>query len=164
MIELIPLHPERGAAVLEIYREGLQTGKASFNTEVPSWDSWDKNHHQHSRIVAIENGAVIGWVAISPVSSRACYNGVAEFSIYIAGAHRGKGVGNGLMQRMIEESEANGIWTLYSSTFEINTASIELQKKYGFRVIGYRERIAQLNGVWHNTIVLERRSKKTGTD
>lgn len=164
MIELIPLHPEHCAAVLEIYREGLQTGKATFNTEVPSWDSWDKNYHQHSRIVAMENGQVIGWIAISPVSSRAYYNGVSEFSIYIAGAQRGKGVGNVLMQRMIEESEDNGIWTLYSSTFETNTASIELQKKYGFRVIGYRERIAQLNGVWHNTIVLERRSKKTGTD
>ena len=162
MIELIPLRPVHAGAVLKIYGEGLASGNATFNTEVPSWEAWNGNHHQHTRFVAIENGEVLGWIALSPVSSRACYNGVAEFSIYIAAAHRGKGIGNTLMEKMIAESEVNGIWTLYSSTFETNTASIELQKKFGFRVIGYRERIAKLNGVWHNTIVLERRSKITG--
>ena len=156
--------PEHAGAVLRIYAEGLESGNATFNTVVPAWEEWNSNHHTHTRFVATENNEVLGWVALSLVSSRQCYSGVAEFSIYIAAAQRGKGIANLLMQKMIEESEANGIWTLYSATFEKNIASIALQKKFGFRVIGYRERIAQLHGVWHNTIMLERRSKITGTD
>ena len=152
--------PEHAGAVLKIYEEGLATGQATFNTEVPTWEEWDKNHLPHSRLVALQGEDVVGWVALSPVSSRYCYRGVAEFSIYIRASQRGKGVGNLLMQHLIEESEANGIWTLYSATFAENTASIALQKKWGFREIGYRERIAQLNGIWHNTVLLERRSEK----
>jgi phosphinothricin acetyltransferase len=164
MIIIEPLLPVHGNAVLRIYGEGVQTGNATFNTIVPGWEEWNGNHHLHTRFVAVEDSEVLGWVALSPVSSRACYSGVAEFSIYIAGAYRGKGIANLLMQAMIKESEANCIWTLYSATFETNTASIELQKKFGFRVIGYRERIAQLNNVWHNTVILERRSKINGAD
>ncbi len=164
MIAIEPLLPAHASAVLRIYGEGLQTGNATFNTIVPLWDEWNSNHHLHTRFVAVEGKEVLGWVALSPVSSRECYSGVAEFSIYVGELYRGKGIANLLMQKMIEESEANGIWTLYSATFEKNTASIELQKKFGFRIIGYRERIAQLNNVWHNTVILERRSKLNGTD
>lgn len=156
--------PEHADIVLRIYAEGLESGNATFNTVVPTWEEWNNSHHAHTRFVATENNKVRGWVALSPVSSRQCYNGVAEFSIYMAATHRGKGIANLLMQKMIDESEANGIWTLYSATFEKNISSIALQKKFGFRLIGYRERIAQLQGVWHNTVMLERRSKITGTD
>jgi L-amino acid N-acyltransferase YncA len=164
MIELQPMLIAHQEAVLRIYKEGIDTGNATFTTVVPTWVEWDAAHHAHSRIVAVENNQVIGWVALLPVSTRACYSGVAEFSIYISASARGKGVGKRLMQQLISESEANGIWTLYSSTFQENQVSIELQKKFGFRVIGTRERIAKLNGVWRTTIALERRSKNVGMD
>ena len=122
---MLPSHAE---AVLNIYREGLATGQATFNTEVPAWEEWDKNHLPHSRLVALQGKEVVGWVALSPVSSRYCYRGVAEFSIYISASQRGEGVGSLLMQHLIEKSEDNGIWTLYSATFAENTASIALQK------------------------------------
>lgn len=160
MIVIKPLLPEHAESVLRIYREGIATGEATFNTVVPSWEDWDKNHLPHSRLVASQEEEVVGWVALSPVSTRYCYHGVAEFSLYISTTSRGKGIGNLLMQQLIEESEANGIWTLYSVTFVENKASIALQKKWGFREIGYRERIAQLNGTWRNTLLLERRSEK----
>ncbi|MCC9135780.1 GNAT family N-acetyltransferase [Pontibacter silvestris] len=162
MIEIISMLPAHAEAVLRIYKEGLQTGNATFNTRVPLWEEWDKEHHVHSRLVAVENDEVLGWVALSPVSSRHCYRGVAEFSIYIGAANRGRGVGALLLKNLIEESEANGIWSLYSATLQENTASITLQKQFGFREVGYREKIAQLNGVWRNTILLERRSLKVG--
>ncbi len=162
MIQVQALLPEHAAAVLAIYGEGLQSGQATFNTVVPSWQEWDAAHLPHTRLVATENGKALGWVALLPVSSRACYKGVAECSIYIAKESRGKGIGKLLMAAMISESEANGIWTLQSSTFETNTASIALQQKFGFSIIGVRERIAQLNNVWHNTVMLERRSKIAG--
>lgn len=162
MIQIQPLLPEHADAVLSIYAEGLQSGQATFNTVVPSWQEWDAVHLLHTRLVATENSGVLGWVALLPVSSRACYKGVAEFSIYIARESRGRGIGNLLIQAMIKESETHGIWTLQSATFESNTASIALQQKFGFRIIGVRERIAQLNNIWHNTVMLERRSKFTG--
>jgi L-amino acid N-acyltransferase YncA len=162
MIEIKPLLSRYAAAVLSIYGEGLQSGSATFNTVIPTWEEWDASHLPHTRLVAIENDTILGWIALLPVSSRACYKGVAEFSIYVALANRGKGTGRLLMEAMIKESEANSIWTLQSSTFEKNISSIELQKKFGFRVIGYRERIAQLSNTWHNTVMLERRSKITG--
>lgn len=152
------MRPEHAHEVLRIYGEGLETGYSTFNTEVPTWEVWDRSHLPHTRLVAIENDEVLGWVALLPVSSRACYRGVAEFSIYIANRHRGRGIADQLMRAMIEESEANGIWTLQSSTFADNTTSLRLQERHGFRQIGYRDRIAQLHGVWRNTILLERRS------
>ncbi len=164
MIELQPMLPAHAEAVLKIYKEGMDTGNATFNTVVPTWEEWNAAHHLHTRIVALENNQVIGWVALLPVSSRACYSGVAEFSIYIANTAKGKGVGKLLMERLITESEANGVWTLYSSTFQENTVSIALQKKFGFRAIGTRERIAKLNGVWRTTVALERRSKNVGVN
>ena len=161
-IKIVPMLPAHAEAVLQIYREGLETGEATFNTEIPTWEQWDRGHHQHSRFVAVDGTTVAGWVALSPVSVRYCYRGVAEFSIYIAVACRGKGVGDKLMQRLIPDSEANGIWTLHSSTFPENVASIKLQQKHGFRVIGYREKIAELHGVWRDTVLLERRSNVAG--
>lgn len=151
---------KHAAAVLEVYGQGLTTGLATFNTEVPSWQEWDKSHHEHTRFVALMDDLVVGWVAISPVSARHCYRGVAEFSIYIRDGYKGQGIGNLLMQELIKSSEANEIWTLQSSTFPENKASIALQKKHGFREIGYREKIAELKGVWRDTILLERRSKE----
>ncbi|MBX0332419.1 GNAT family N-acetyltransferase [Pontibacter sp. HSC-14F20] len=160
MIQLATMQPEHALEVLGIYGEGLETGFSTFNTEVPSWEEWDRNHLPHTRIVAIEKDEVLGWVALLPVSSRACYRGVAEFSIYIATRHRGRGIADQLMHAMINESEANGIWTLQSSTFADNLTSLRMQERHGFRQIGYRERIAQLHEVWRNTILLERRSNK----
>jgi L-amino acid N-acyltransferase YncA len=160
MIQIIRMQTEHAQAVLRIYGEGLETGFATFNTEIPTWEEWDRNHLPHTRLVAIEEGEVLGWVALLPVSSRACYRGVAEFSIYIATRHRGRGIADQLMRTMIEESEANDIWTLQSSTFADNTSSLRLQERHGFRQIGYRDRIAQLHGVWRNTVLLERRSEK----
>lgn len=160
--EVIKMLPQHAETVLRVYSEGLATGQATFNTEVPSWQEWDKGHLPHSRLVATQDGSVLGWAALSPVSARYCYRGVAEVSIYIGSGTRGKGVGSLLLEALIEESEANGIWTLHSSTFPENTASITLQKKNGFRVIGYRERIAELHGEWRNTVLLERRSRKVG--
>lgn len=162
MVEIGSMLPEHAEAVLQIYEEGLQTRQATFNTEVPVWEEWDRNHCQHSRLVATENGQVLGWVAISPVSVRYCYRGVAEFSIYIRAACKGKGIGKLLMEALIKESEANGIWTLQSSTFPENAASIDLQKEFGFREIGYRENVAELDGQWRNTMLLERRSRVVG--
>jgi L-amino acid N-acyltransferase YncA len=162
MIELRTMLPEHAADVLRIYGEGLETGQSTFNTEVPSWEEWDKNHLAHSRVVALEANEVVGWVALLPVSARHCYRGVAEFSIYIAARHRGKGIADMLMQALIKESEANGIWMLQSSTFAENSASLRMQERHGFRRIGYRERVAALYGVWRNTILLERRSTVVG--
>jgi L-amino acid N-acyltransferase YncA len=160
MIQIIPMQTAHAEQVLHIYGEGLETGFSTFNTEVPTWGEWDRNHLPHTRLVAIENGEVLGWVALLPVSARVCYRGVAEFSIYIATRHRGRGIADQLMRSMIAESEANGIWTLQSSTFADNTTSLRMQERHGFRQIGYRDRIAQLHGVWRNTILLERRSDK----
>jgi phosphinothricin acetyltransferase len=144
--------------VLEIYRMGLETGNATFETIVPSWQEWDSKHLSHSRFVSEEDGIVTGWAALSPFSSREVYKGVAELSIYVAAGFRGKRTGSGLMEIIIASSERNGIWTLFSSVFPENVATIKLHQKFGFREIGKRERIAKLNGVWRDTILLERRS------
>ena len=161
MIE--PLLPEHWGAVKTIYENGIAPGDATFQTTAPAtWEQWDKGHLSHSRFVAIENDKVIGWAALSPTSARECYNGVCELSIYIDGNYRGKGIGSLLMDAVVRSSEAAGVWCLYSSTFPENKASISLQKKFGFREIGYREKIAQQNDVWRDTVSLERRSKVVG--
>ena len=162
MIEVKPLLPEHAKAILSIYEEGLQTGAATFNTVAPSWQEWDAGYLAHTRLVAVSGDWVLGWAALLPVSARPCYCGVAECSIYVTASRRGKGIGDLLMKAMIAESEVNGIWTLQSATLEKNKASMALQEKMGFRIVGYRERIAQLNGQWLNTVILERRSGITG--
>jgi L-amino acid N-acyltransferase YncA len=158
------MRSEHAGAVLAIYEEGLATGLATFATQLPDWDEWNSTHLPHSRLVALEEEALVGWAALSPVSLRSCYQGVAEVSLYIGADHRGRGLGSLLLQALIAESEARGIWTLYSSAFPENGASIRLQKRWGFREIGYRERIARLHGVWRNTLLMERRSELVGVE
>ena len=158
-----PLTPAHWPAVRAIYQAGMATGNATFETQAPAWEAWDNGHLPHSRLVAVDDaGTVLGWAALSPVSGRCVYGGVAEISIYIAAAARGQGVGRALLQALIAASEANGIWTLQAGTFEENKASIGLHTQAGFRVIGYRERIGQHHGVWRNTVQMERRSSFIG--
>lgn len=149
--------------VRAIYEAGIATGNATFETKAPEWEAWDSGHLRHSRLVAVdEAGGVLGWAALSPVSGRCVYGGVAEISIYIAAEARGQGIGRHLLHALIQQSEANGIWTLQAGTFEENKASIGLHTQAGFRVIGYRERIGQHHGVWRNTVQMERRSPTVG--
>ena len=150
------------AAVREIYREGILTGDATFQTGLPEWAEWDANHLRHSRLVAERQSSTGGWAALSSVSRRECYAGVAEVSIYIAAAHRGKGLGRKLLAALIAESEAHGIWTLQAGIFPENAASIALHERLGFRRVGVRERIGRLGGRWRDTELLERRSHIVG--
>jgi phosphinothricin acetyltransferase len=149
--------------VRAIYEEGLATGVGSFEIAAPSWEQWDRARLLHSRLVARED-AVLGWAALSPVSQRSCYAGVAEVGIYVAAAARGRGVGRALLEAIVESAESHGIWTLQGATIAENAASLALQARCGFRTVGRRERIAKRDGVWHDTILTERRSKKTGVD
>jgi len=149
-------------AVREIYRQGIDTGDATFQYEPPEWAEWDANHLRHSRLVARSAGGLGGWAAISAVSRRECYAGVAEVSIYIAAADRGRGLGRRLLEALIAGSEAHGIWTLQAGVFPENAASIALHERLGFRRVGVRERIGQRDGRWRDTVLLERRSKVVG--
>ena len=145
-------------AVRSIYEEGIRTGQATFETQAPNWEQWDSSHHQFSRLVILVDDEINGWAALSRVSARQVYAGVAEVSVYVASAARGKGLGRQLLEALIADSEKNGIWTLQASIFPENVASIELHRRCGFREVGQRQRIAQLNGVWRDTVLLERRS------
>ena len=149
-----------GPRILEIYKMGLDTKNATFETEIPAWCDWDLKHHTHSRFVYVDKNTILGWAALTPVSSRKVYEGVVEVSVYIDTNFLRKGIGSKLMEKVILSSEEQGIWTLFSSVFSENTATIELHKKYGFRVVGTRERIAQLENKWRDTTILERRSIK----
>jgi len=148
--------------VRDIYEQGLLTRNATFETQVPDYDSWIKKFHPHLLSVAVDNDQIIGWAGLQPVSARKVYEGVVEVTIYIHNGWAGKGVGTALMKHLISESEKAGIWTLYASIFPENTASIRLHVSNGFREIGYREKIAQLDGKWRNTVLFERRSKVVG--
>jgi phosphinothricin acetyltransferase len=153
-------------AASEIYRQGLNTGQATFETEPPTFGDWDQAHLPFGRIAAVSlpDGSLIGWAALSAVSKRKAYGGVAEVSVYVSEKSRGKGVGHALLQSLIEESECNGIWTLQASIFPENEASLRLHQNLGFRTVGRRQRISRLNGVWRDTLILERRSKVVGVD
>ena len=148
--------------VSEIYRQGLLTRDATFETEVPDYETWIKKFHGHLLWVAILDSKVAGWAGLQPVSAREVYKGVVEVTIYVHNQFAGKGIGTALIKHLIDESEKAGIWTLYASIFPENTTSIRLHVTHGFREIGYREKIAQLDGKWRNTILFERRSKKIG--
>jgi phosphinothricin acetyltransferase len=148
--------------VRQIYVEGLATGNSSFELDAPTWERWDAAHHRHSRLIARQDVRVIAWAALSPTSQRSCYAGVAEASVYVAAAARGKGVGKRLLQALIQSSERHDTWTLVGATFPENAASIQLQLSCGFRIIGRRERIAQHHGVWRDTVITERRSAIVG--
>lgn len=150
--------------VRQIYLEGIATGHATFETEAPSWQKWNDSHFTYARLVARAGGAVKGWAALSPVSSRRVYAGVAETSVYVARDSRGQGIGHALLEALIEAAESNGVWTLQAAIFPENSGSIETHKGLGFREVGRRERIAKLNGVWRDTLLLERRSAIVGLD
>ena len=154
--------PNDSTRVLEIYKMGLDTMNATFETNVPSWIDWDSKHLNHSRFVYLESDKILGWIALSPVSTRKVYEGVVEVSVYIDTNILGKGIGSKLMEKVIISSEMHGIWTLYSSVFPENVATLKLHDRFGFRVIGTREKIAKLDNKWRDTVLLERRSKKTG--
>ncbi len=163
LMNLLPLTADHWPAVRAIYAEGMATGTATFATELPTWEDWDSGHLSYCRLVATdEAGTVLGWAALSPVSSRCVYAGVAEVSVYVAAAARGRGVGLELMRALTTESEQNGLWTLQAGIFPENAASLRLHAAVGFRQVGRRERIGQLRGVWHDTLLLERRSAVVG--
>jgi len=147
--------------VCAIYKEGIATGLGTFETKAPSWEEWDAARLPHSRLIARDEG-VLGWAALTPVSKRICYAGVAEFGVYVATIARGRGIGRALLDALIESSEAHGIWALQGVTIAENQASLALQARCGFRVVGRRERIGKLAGVWRDTILTERRSTKVG--
>jgi L-amino acid N-acyltransferase YncA len=157
--ELRPLEPDDWPAVAEIYWDGMRDGLATFETEVPTWDVWDGVHlHQH-RLVAEILGEVVGFSALAPVSNRRCYAGVVENSVYVARSARGLGVGRALLEALIAGAEAARIWTIQTSIFPENGASLALHERCGFRVVGRRERIAKRDGMWRDTLFLERRSE-----
>ncbi|HEX3251058.1 MAG TPA: GNAT family N-acetyltransferase, partial [Pyrinomonadaceae bacterium] len=139
--------------VRAIYLEGIRTGHATFETEAPSWEQWNDAHLPVARLVMRDGERVLGWGALSPVSKRQVYRGVAELTVYVAESARGQGIGRALLEALIIESERNGIWTLQASIFPENTASVELHRRCGFREVGRRERIAMLNGVWRDTLL-----------
>ena len=158
------MRPQDWDFVRAIYLEGITTGQATFETVAPDWERWDAGHLPQCRLVARNGDGVLGWAALSPVSRREVYAGVAEVSVYVAASARGLGVGGALMRALIEASELHGVWTLQSSIFPENHASVALHLSHGFREVGRRERIARHCGVWRDTVVLERRSRVAGID
>jgi L-amino acid N-acyltransferase YncA len=152
------MRPEDWPAVRAIYQEGIATENATFEQTAPEWEKWDAVHLRAARIVARSGEEVSGWAALSAVSSRCVYAGVAEVSIYVAASARGRGVGRKLMARLVADSEAEGIWTLQAGIFPENVASIAMHQRAGFRVVGKRERLGQMNGRWRDVVLMERRS------
>lgn len=150
--------------VREIFIEGIRTANATFRTEAPTWDEWNKDHLTICRFVAKHNGEVVGWVALTPISSMCAFSGVVEVSIYISSSAAGMGIGSRLLQQVIESSEQNNIWTIQSMIFPENAASINLHRKFGFKEVGTRNQIGKLNGVWRDVVLLERRSNKVGVE
>ncbi len=145
-------------AVRVIFEEGIAGGDATFESEAPSWEDWDKTHLEGHRLVALEGGEVVGWAALSPVSERCCYAGVAEDSVYVADSAQGRGVGRALLDDLLAGADRDGLWTIQAGIFAENEASIELHKRCGFRVVGTRERLGQHHGAWRDVVLMERRS------
>ena len=156
------MRPEDWVAVRAIYLEGIATRNSTFEQSAPDWQTWDQGHLPSCRLVARAASEVLGWTALSPVSRRQVYAGVAEFSIYVAERARQRGVGAALLKALIEVSESEGIWTLQSGIFPENTGSLHLCRRFGFRVAGTRERIGCLDGRWRDVVLLERRSPIAG--
>lgn len=148
--------------VCAIYLDGILSGNATFETEPPSWDQWDRAHLPFGRLVARADEGITGWAALSPVSPRKCYGGVAEASVYVGTNARGQGIGRSLLRELIQHAEANGIWMLQGSVFPENVASLRMCTANGFRQVGRRKHIAKLNGVWRDTVLIERRSQRVG--
>jgi L-amino acid N-acyltransferase YncA len=152
-----PLDPDDYPAVAGVFAEGIATGLATFETSVPTWEDWDAGHLREHRFVAELDGEVVGWVAVVPYSRRAVYRGVGEESVYVAERARGRGVGRALLEAVIESARDGGLWTLQAGIFPDNLPSLELHRRLGFREIGVRERIGQLDGVWRDVTLLELR-------
>jgi L-amino acid N-acyltransferase YncA len=150
------------ADVLRIFEEGMRTGMSSLETDVPGWAGWDASHLKECRLVGIIDGKIAGWAALTPVSGRCVYGGVAEESVYVGESFRGMGVGVQLLEALIESSENKGFWTLQAGIFAENRASIRAHEKAGFRIVGTREKLGRLNGVWKDIVLMERRSGKVG--
>jgi L-amino acid N-acyltransferase YncA len=141
-----------------IYEKGINTGNATFQTTTPSWEDWNQSHLDSCRIVSEDDNDLTGWAALTPVSSRCVYAGVAEVSVYVDPAHSGKGIGLALLNELVKQSEAESIWTLQAGIFPENIASLKIHEKAGFRLLGIREKIGKQNGIWRDTALLERRS------
>jgi len=151
-------------SVAEIYRQGIETGNATFKQEVPSWEAWNSTHLKSCRIVALSGNTIVGWGALSAVSSRCVYEGVAEVSVYVSTNNLGIKIGRRLLEKLISDSEKENLWMLQAGIFPENIASIRLHESLGFRLVGKREKIGMMNGRWRDTLLLERRSKKAGVD
>jgi L-amino acid N-acyltransferase YncA len=162
MIEIKAMESDHWDEVRRIYEEGLATGNATFQMSAPEWVEWNKSHIQKCRLIALDNGKIFGWAALSPVSDRCVYGGVAEVSVYVSNSARGKGIGKELLRNLIENSESNQFWTLQAGIFPENKASIKIHEENGFRIIGTREKIGKMNGIWRDTLILERRSSRVG--
>ena len=163
-ISIAALSPADWDDVRRIYAEGIQTGNATLETEPPSWEKWDRGHRPDARFVAHEGGRAVGWGALSRVSERCVYEGVAEVSVYVASKARGRGIGRSLLEALVRASEAAGVWTLQAGIFPENAASIALHERCGFRVVGVRERLGRLRGRWRDVALLERRSRRVGVE
>jgi len=161
-VAIAPLEAADWERVAAIYREGIETGDATFETAAPTWERWNAAHLATGRLVARVDGEIAGWAALTPVSDRCVYSGVAEVSVFVAAAVRGNGVGRALLTALIDAAERASIWTLQSGTFPENTASLALQKVCGFREVGRRERLGKMNGRWRDVLFLERRSRVVG--
>jgi L-amino acid N-acyltransferase YncA len=163
-MQIRKMQPADWDSVATIYAEGIATGYATFEKSIPTYEVWDSAHLKSCRMVVVYKNTILGWAALSPVSNRCVYGGVAEVSVYVAKAYFAKGVGKMLMHHLISESEKIGLWTLQSGIFPENESSIALHKKVGFRYIGKRERVGQLDGIWKDNLLFERRSKTVGID
>ncbi len=163
-VTIAPMSPDDWPAVRAVFEDGIAAGNATFETRAPGYAEWDAAHLADPRLVATDAEGLAGWAALSPVSRRACYHGVAEVSVYVAARCRGRGVGTALLAKLVAASERRGVWTLQAVVFPENPASVALHERAGFRLVGRRERIAQLRGVWRDTLLLERRSPAVGTD
>jgi phosphinothricin acetyltransferase len=157
-LKIRAMRPKDWPRVASIYEAGIATGDATFETEAPPWDSWDRDHLAQPRLVASRKGVVVGWAALSPVSDRCVYQGVAEVSVYVDPRAIGQGVGRAVLRALVEASESAGIWTLQTGIFPENTASLALHQGCGFRIVGWRERIGQMGDRWRDVVFLERRS------
>lgn len=161
-IELRQMFVEDWTSVANIYKEGILTGNATFEQDVPTYEEWDNGHLKSCRIVAILNNQIVGWAALSPVSGRCVYAGVAEVSVYVSDKHRGHKIGALLLNNLIAESEKENFWTLQAGIFPENIPSIKLHEQLGFRKVGHREKIGKMSGLWRDTLLFERRSESIG--
>ncbi|NNK11680.1 MAG: N-acetyltransferase [Flavobacteriaceae bacterium] len=163
-MKIRPMTSADWPTVARIYKEGIETGFATFEKQVPSYEDWNKAHTTNCRLVAFEGDSITGWAALSPVSGRCVYGGVGEVSVYVSKDHWGKKVGSKLLLALIESSEKEGFWTLQSGIFPENEASVKIHLQCGFRQIGHRERIGKLDGEWKDNLIFERRSNKVGAN